>query len=277
MSLRALALDWRIDLSAAAALASLVAVGLLYLAGVAWGNRHDRRGRRWPMQHTLCFLAGLTVAAIDLSSGIGTEADSWLSAHMLEHMILWVVVAPLLAAAAPVRLALFASSPRARRRLARCLHSRAMAGLTSPVGSVALFSVLILLTHVPAVYGVVLSNEVLHEAEHGLYLVGALLIWAPIIGADPLPHQPGPRGQFACMLACMLPMGLIALWLATASTSLYGQHVAGVGSAALQDQRLAATIMWVGGLPALALPGFAGAWLPLLRNHPHTPPRRAHT
>ena len=115
MSLRALALDWRIDLSAIPVLASLVAVALLYLVAVASGNRHDRRGRRWPRQHTLCFLAGLVVAAIDLCSGIGTEADAWLSAHMLEHMILWVLVVPLLAAGAPVRLALFSSSPRGRR------------------------------------------------------------------------------------------------------------------------------------------------------------------
>lgn len=276
MSLRALAFDWQIDSSAAAVLAALAAAALLYVAAVAWGNRHDRRGRRWPRQHTLCFLAALVVAAIDLCSGIGTEADSWLSAHMLEHMILWVVVAPLLAAGAPVRLALFSSSPRGRRRLARCLHSRAIFALTSPIGSVALFSALILLTHIPVIYGLVLSNELLHEAEHGLYLLAALLIWAPLIGADPLPHHPGPRGQFTCMLACMLPMGLIALWLATAPAPVYAHYVAGAGTTAVQDQRLAATIMWAGGLPAFALPVLARAWLPRLRYHPKTLPHRAH-
>ena len=40
--------------------------------------------------------------------GIGTEADVRLSVHMLEHMIMWLVVAPLLAAGAPMRLAFYA-------------------------------------------------------------------------------------------------------------------------------------------------------------------------
>ena len=51
---------------------------------------------------------GLAVLVVDLYSGIGTQADVRLSAHMLEHMVMWVVVAPLLAAGAPIRLALFA-------------------------------------------------------------------------------------------------------------------------------------------------------------------------
>src|SRR5262245_58750968 len=239
MSLRALALDWRIDASAAALLAQLAALATLYVAAVMRGNKRDRRGRRWLRRYTLCFLAGLAAAAIDVCSGIGSEADARLSAHVLEHMVLWLIVAPLLAAGAPVRLAFYSFSAPRRRRLARCLRSRAIAGLTSPAGSVSLFSATILITHLPPVYGPALSNEFLHEAEHGLYLLTALLVWAPLIGVDPIPHRPGIRGQFACMLACMLPMMVIALWLAGASKPLYGHYVVGSASTALQDQRLA--------------------------------------
>ena len=73
---------------------------------------------------------------IDLYSGIGTQADVRLSTHMIEHMFLWLVVAPLLAAGAPIRLAFFVLGRRGRRRLAGWLHSRPLAWLTSPVGSV---------------------------------------------------------------------------------------------------------------------------------------------
>jgi cytochrome c oxidase assembly factor CtaG len=275
MSLRALALDWRIDASATALLAQIAAVGMLYLAAVARGQKRDRRGRRWPRRHTLCFLAGLAAAAIDLCSGIGAEADERLSAHMLEHMVLWVIVAPLLAAGAPMRLAFYSFSVPARRRLARCLHSRAIAGLTSPVGSVSLFSVAILITHLPPVYGLALSNEFLHETEHGLYLLTALLVWAPLIGVDPLPHRPGFRGQFACMLACMLPMILIAVWLASASEPLYSHYVVGSAGSALQDQRLAATIMWAAGIPAFAIPALARVRIPLSGHRQHARLHRA--
>lgn len=259
MSLRALASDWTLDSEALTLFIQLAAVAALYLAAVAHGNRTRRARRRWPRQRTVCFMAGLLVAAIDLCSGIGAQADSRLSAHMLEHTILWLIVAPLLAAGAPVRLAFYTLPRASRRRLARCLRSRAISMLTSPISSVSLFSLVLLLTHVPAVYGLALTNQFAHEAEHGLYLITALLVWAPIIGADPLPHRPTPRGQIACMALCMAPMLAVALWLALAPRPVYIHYLADLGPRALHDQRLAATIMWVGCLPAFALPALAHA------------------
>jgi putative membrane protein len=256
----ALALDWSVDGPIAIAFLVLTAAaGILYVSAARVGTRRDRRGRAWPRGRTVCFLAGLALLIVDLYSGIGTEADTRLSAHMLEHMIMWVVVAPLLAAGAPLRLAFFAA-PRAKRRaLARCLHSRPVSALAGPVGSVSLFSAVLLITHLPAVYGLTLGNDYVHEAEHALYLATALLVWAPLLGADPLPHRPGPRGRLVCMIACMVPMALIALWLGTAPDAVYRHYVAAAGSSALHDQRVAATIMWVGCLPAFAVPVVASA------------------
>src|SRR5581483_8343850 len=82
-------------------------------------------------------------------SGIGTQADARLSAHMVEHMVMWVVVAPLLTAGAPIRLALYALPPAGRRRLGRWLHARTVRALTRPVGCVALFAAVVLVTHLP--------------------------------------------------------------------------------------------------------------------------------
>ncbi len=253
--MRALAFDWSVDGPIGGAFLVIVAgVAATYLLAARVGTQRDRRHRRWPRQRTFCFLAGLLVLVVDLYSGIGTEADSRLSIHMVEHMVMWVVVAPLLAAGAPIRMALFALRRDGRMKLSRFLRSRPVAVVTAPVGSVVLFSAVIVLTHVPAVYGLTLQNEYAHEAEHGLYLLTAMLMWAPILGVDPLPHRPGPRGQFACMAACMLVMTGIAVWLGTTSEPVYQHYVGTLGASALKDQRLAATIMWAGGLPALAIP-----------------------
>jgi cytochrome c oxidase assembly factor CtaG len=116
MTLRVLALDWSIDGSVGAAfLLLVVAVGALYLMAAAHGRRLDRRRRRWPRTRTVCFLSGLAVLVLDLYSGIGSEADVRLSVHMVEHMVMWVVVAPLLTAGAPVRLALYSLPLRSAR------------------------------------------------------------------------------------------------------------------------------------------------------------------
>src|SRR5947207_5010178 len=157
MSLRALASEWSLDGAVGAIfLLLLLAAAGLYSWAAARGRRLDRRGRRWPRSRTACFLTGLAVLVVDLYSGIGAEADARLSAHMLEHMVIWVVVAPLLAAGAPVRLALYSLRRSGRHRLGRCLRSRPVSAVTSPVVSVALFSTVVLITHVPAVYGLAL-------------------------------------------------------------------------------------------------------------------------
>jgi cytochrome c oxidase assembly factor CtaG len=110
MSLRALALNWRIDGPDATAFLVPVLVGAtgsLYLLAAARGNSRDRRGRRWPRGRGVCFIAGLAVLVVDLYSGIGVLADERLSAYMLENMVIWVIVAPRLAAGAPVRLGFY--------------------------------------------------------------------------------------------------------------------------------------------------------------------------
>ena len=102
--------------------------------------------------------------------------------------------------------------------MARCLRSRPVSALTSPLGAVSVFSAVILLTRIPAMYGRALSNELLHETEHALYLLTALLIWVPVIGADPLPHHPPrPRSEVVWMIAlgarCGGPFLVMRRWL----------------------------------------------------------------
>jgi putative membrane protein len=231
-----------------------VAVGVAYLAAAEIGRRRDRRRRRWPLGRTGCFLGGLAVLLVAVDSGIGAEADDYLSAHMVEHMLIWLAAAPLLVAGAPVRLALFALGRRGRRRLSTALHSRAVLALTGATLSTVLFSTVVVVSHIPAVYELTLEDGLAHIAEHALYLLTACLVWAPLIGADPLPHRLGPSGRCLCVLACMVPMAAIAIWLLAAGAPLYEPYQAALGpSAALDDQRLAGLIMLAAGIPALAL------------------------
>jgi putative membrane protein len=255
MSLHAFATDWGTDGPIGLAFTLLaVASGVVYLLAAELGRRRDRRHRRWPARRSACFIGGLAVLVIDLDSGIGSLADDHLAAHMIEHMVMWLIVAPLLAAGGPVRLALFACGRDGRRRLARGLHSRPVTLLTSPAGSVAFFSIVLLATHLPAVYGLTLKDEWVHVLEHALYLVSSVLIWAPLLAVDPLPGRVTTRGRCVCMAACMVPMAIIGVWLLVATAPVYSHYrdVLGV-TGALRDQRAAALIMLLAGVPAFAV------------------------
>lgn len=247
--------EWELDGTVGLVFSLLtVAVGVGYLAAAEIGRRRDRRSRRWPSGRTACFLGGLGVLLVALDSGIGAGADEHLTAHMVEHMLIWLVVAPLLVAGAPVRLALFALGSVGRRQVARALHSDPVRVLTGPIFSTALFSTVVVATSVPAFFDLTLENDLVHVAEHALYLLTAVLVWAPLIRADPLPHRLGAGGRCLCVVACMVPMAAISVWLLTAGAPVYAPYQEALGAtAALHDQRVAGLIMLAATLPAFTL------------------------
>jgi cytochrome c oxidase assembly factor CtaG len=264
MSIPAFFTEWELDGTVGLIFTLLtVAVGVAYVTAAEIGRRRDRRARRWPLARTGSFIAGLAVLLFAIDSGVGAQADSRLSAHMVEHMLIWLAAAPLIVGGAPLRLAFFALASRGRRRLAGVLRSRPVAALTGPVWSTAIFATVIVVTHLPVVYDLTLRNDLVHVCEHALYLVAACLVWAPLIGADPLPHRPGPMVRATCVMACMVPMGLVSIWLLLAHAPVYAPYGRALGTtAALHDQRLAGVIMLVAGLPAFAaaLAARLGAW-----------------
>jgi putative membrane protein len=254
-----------------------VAVGVLYLALAEIGRRRDRRSRRWPVGRTAWFLGGLVVFLVALDSGIGAGADENLADHMVEHMLIWLAVAPLLVAGAPIRLALFALGSKGRRRLGRGLHSGPVRALAGPVLSTAIFSTVVVGTSIPALFDLTLENDLVHVGEHALYLLTAVLVWAPLIGADPLPHRPGIGRRCWCVAACMVPMAAIAVWLLVAGASVYGPYQGALGTAAaLQDQRVAGLIMLGAAIPALAVAAFTGAAVPDPQQAARPDGRRGH-
>jgi putative membrane protein len=271
MNVPAFFTDWKLDGTVGLIFTLLtVAIGVAYLAAAEVGRRRDRRSRWWPARRSAAFMGGLAVLGFAVDSGVGAQADSYLSAHMVEHMLIWLVAAPLLVAGAPLRLAFFAFGVRGRRRLARVLRSQTVAALSGPIWSTALFSALILTTQVPAIFDLTLRSDLVHVCEHALYLLSACLVWAPLIGADPLPHRPGRAARGACVAACMVPMALISVWLLVAGAPVYEPYRAALGAAAaLHDQRLAGVIMLVAGVPALAtaLAAQLAAWSPSVATH----------
>ncbi|MBS1844816.1 MAG: cytochrome c oxidase assembly protein [Actinobacteria bacterium] len=252
--------DWELDGTLGLIFSAMtLGIGVLYLIAAEIGRRRDRRGRRWPLVRTASFVGGLAVLLIATDSGIGVEADDHLTAHMVEHMLIWLAAAPLLVAGAPMRLALYAFGRRGRRRLSAMLHSAALVALTGPVLSTFVFSAVVVISHLPGVYDLTLEDEPAHVAEHAVYLLTACLVWAPLIGADPLPHRPRASARCLCVLACMVPMAAISIWMLAAGSPLYEPYEAALGaSAAAADQRLAGAIMLAAALPALAI----ALWMP---------------
>lgn len=239
-------LEWRFDPTA---IVPLVLVAALY----AWAVRRvdaAHPGNRHPAHRTWLFMAGLVAIAVALTSPIEAYEGLLFSVHMIQHMLLELVAAPLLLAGAPITLALRVSSPRVRRGLLAVLQSRVVHVISFPVIAWVLFAAVNWGWHFSTLYDQALENELLHYFQHATFLGAALLFWWPAIGADPSPWRlPHPMRLFYLFLA-MPQNSFLGVALLQTSTVLYPHYVTNGrtwGPSPLEDQHLGGVLMWVMG------------------------------
>ncbi len=209
----------------------------------------------------VCFGAGLLAIVVAVDGPPDVLSDVSFSAHMIQHLLLQLVAAPLLLLGGPLGLLLRADPPwLPRRALVRLLRSRPVRVLTHPVTAVGLFTVILVGSHLTPLYNLTLEREWVHELEHVAFLVTALLFWWPAIGVDPAPHRLSYPARLLYMFLDMPVMAYLGLAIASSSRVLYPYYAAHPppwGASALQDQGVAGTIMWVSAtftmVPAMAV------------------------
>ncbi|HEX4466566.1 MAG TPA: cytochrome c oxidase assembly protein [Solirubrobacteraceae bacterium] len=254
-------------------IAALLMAGAVYTWGVARARdvRIGGQRRGWPLWRAASFAAGLLTLAVALLSGVDEVSDELLSVHMVQHMMLALLAPVLLLCGAPVRLAFAASSRSSRSALGALLASRPIRTLTHPGVGLALFASVELGTHLTGLYQLALEDETLHALEHAAYFWSGLLLFAPLIAADPLPHPPAPLARFSWMMGAMTAMAVPGAVLTFSESVRYPFYLApahALGRSALADQHLAGAIMWVGsGLAMFALALFVTLSAMLAEEH----------
>ena len=204
-----------------------------------------------PRRRTVAFLAGMLALAFALISGIERYDTSLFSVHMVQHVLLMLVAAPLLALAAPITLVLRLSSGETRRRwLIPFLHSRVVRFLAHPIVAWVMFAVMMWATHFSPLFNASLEDPLIHDLEHMLFLSGALLFWWPAVALDPAPWRMSHPARIGYLFTQMTQNTFLAVVILNATAVLYPHYATLVrpwGMAALEDQRLAAGIMWIVG------------------------------
>ncbi|TWH01383.1 putative copper resistance protein D [Nocardioides sp. J9] len=158
----------------------------LYLVGVA---ALRRRGDSWPVGRTIAWLIGMLSFYLATSSGLAAYDTVLLSAHMVQHMVLSMVVPLSLALGAPVTLALRTLPRLLRGWLLAVLHSRLAKVLGFPPLAFGLYVISPWALYFTDWYEASLRSTYVHEMMHvHLVLVGAIFFW-PIVGVDPLPGR----------------------------------------------------------------------------------------
>ena len=170
---------------------------------------------------------------------------------MVQHILLILVSAPLLALAAPITLLLRVSSHETRRRwILPVLHSRIARVLSNPIVAWILLATVMWVSHFSPLFDAALEDPVIHDLEHILFLTAAMLFWWPAVALDPSPSRMGHPARLGYVFMQMTQNTFLAVVLISTTAVLY-PHYASLSipwsSDPLEDQRLAAGFMWIVG------------------------------
>ena len=212
-TLAKLALGWRFDpIVAGGCCWPRLAWVLLVAAGRPAASRPPGPGAA-----DGAFLGGLAAIAVALLSGIERYDTTLFSIHMVQHLLLLLVAAPLLALSAPVTQLLRAASPRWRRRIVGVLHSGPVGALGHPVVAWVTFTLVLWVSHFSPLFDVALENQLVHDVEHVAFLAAGLLFWWPVVAADPGPAPADLPGPGLYLLLQMPPSSFLGMLITFAT------------------------------------------------------------
>jgi putative copper resistance protein D len=234
------------------ALAVCYVVGVLVLV---------RRGDRWPVIRTTCWMLGGFTIELMTATGFDGYGMELFSIHMIQHMTLSMVTPILLALGAPITLLLRAlsSDGRVRRRLRalllRVVHSAPVAFIANPVVTGLLFLFSLYVMYFTPLFDVLMSSMWGHNLMliHFM-LIGMLYFWG-ILGVDPNPRRgSGLMGRAASPVARIAEMalpipfhaffGVVLMMASSAVVTYYAVPMPFLHVTALSDQQTAGGIAW---------------------------------
>ena len=216
----------------------LAALGALY----AWRARAADAppiGRTRPA----LFGSALVLMFLSLNGWLHDLSDSYLfSAHMVQHLLLAMGVAPLMVMGTPGWML--------RPMVARPAIAAIARRLSNPITCFAIFNVVLIGWHLPPLYNAAMAHHSLHIVQHLILLAASVIMWWPVLSPMPeLPRLSYP-GQMLYLFLMTIPMSLISVSIAYSGSILYPIYASAprvMHLSPMEDQLLGGLTMWIPG------------------------------
>lgn len=220
-------------------LIGVLALAALYTRAVVVSRRPT------PLAQPLAFFAGCGALLVALNGPLHDLSDYYLlSAHMVQHLVLTLVVPPLWLAGTPGYVLDALLEPVVRWRSA----AAAVRTATHPLMALSIYAVALIGWHLPGPYNAALERHAWHVAEHVILLGSAVLAWWPILSSSRRLRALPYAAQLLYLFVFGMPMTVVAAFVTGAGRPLYPWYAAAprlFGLTPLADQQLGGIIMWV--------------------------------
>jgi putative membrane protein len=189
------------------------------------------------------FFTGLALMFVSLNGWVHDLSDYYLfSAHMVQHLLLAMGVAPLLIMGTPGWMV---------RPLLRAPVLRPLALLLrSAIACFAVFNVVLVGWHLPPLYNLAMAHHEVHIFQHLLLLAASVIMWWPVLSPmAELPRLSYP-GQMLYLFVMTIPMSVVSVSIAYANSILYPAYASAprvMRLSPMDDQLLGGLIMWIPG------------------------------
>ncbi len=230
----------------------LLALSLAYGIALSHLWRSAGVGRLVARWQVAAYYGGVATLAIALLSPVDPLGGMLFSAHMVQHVLLIMVAAPLLALGAPAHTWIWMLPLYLRRRLAHwwvlrpyLRHTVRLLCLPIPIWLASALSLWV--WHVPRLYEAALDNDFVHALEHASFVATAWLFWGAVFKLSSRSKM-GNGVAILLLFTAALQSGILGALITFARVPWYARYqstTAGWGLTVLADQQLAGVIMWV--------------------------------
>jgi putative membrane protein len=241
--------------------AALVATALVYLRGwICLRKAFPTLIAGWRLA---AFVSGLVFVWTVVASPIATLDHRSLTIHMMKHLLLMTVAAPLILVGVPA-FPLVCGLPQLFVRSCRPLASlpaKCLEGcLRTPVLCWLAGTAAVIGWHLPRVFQLGMRSRGIHVLEDVSFLVAGLLFWFPIMQSSPGAAR-SPRWSLALYLfLATLPCDILSAFLVFCNRLVYPFYESTpdlFGLPPLEDQEYAGALMWLWVTFAYLIPAIA--------------------
>jgi putative membrane protein len=220
----------------------------MYLQGWLRLRRHDRDNvDGW---RAASFIFGLFIW-IATASPLATLDHEMLTAHMVQHLLLMTLAAPLILLGMPRKTLAYGLPRRFVQEVGRPVRSEPMPQFASVVMHPALCWLAaagtLVVWHIPSVFMLGLRSQTWHGIEQASFLATGLLFWWPVVQPVKNSSKWPESSILLYLFLATLPCDILSGFLVFCDRVVYSVFLSSphsLGFSAREDQQCAAALMW---------------------------------